>query len=70
MSQTTTLLKTVSRIAGLRSSVLTFFSILHLLSLCCLFITDQWELILSALSVMHCFDQSKGKFIGLKIAYF
>ena len=65
MSKTTTLPKTVSRIAGLRSIVLTFFSILHLQTPNCLFVTDQWELGLSALR-----DINKGKFIGLKLHFF
>ena len=68
MSQTTTLSKTVSRIAGLRCSY--FFSILHLWTPSCLFITDQWALGLSALGVMHCFDQNEDKSIGLKIVFF
>ena len=61
MFQTTTLPKTVSGIAGRRSSVLTFF--LYYTSELPL-VTDQWELGLSALGVKHCFDRNKGKFTG------
>ena len=44
--------------------VFLLFSILHLWTPTCLFVTDQWELGLSALGVEHCFDRNKGKFTG------